>query len=202
MDTIFTIGRQFGSGGLEVGQKLAEKLSIPLYDKEILAEASKDSGFTEKILDAYDEKPVTSLLYSVAMGNLDTYVGAQKPLSMEAFLMQYHAIERLAEEKKSCIFVGRCADYILEKHANVVNVFITADEESRIRRICEREGINESQARNRMKKTDKNRASYYSYYTEKRWGDAKNYHLCLDSSVLGIDGCVEMIMKFKEIKSR
>lgn len=197
---VFTIGRQYGSGGREVGEKLAEQLGIRCYDKEILAKASQESGYCEEVFSNYDEQPVSALLFNVAIGNLNTFVGSQTPISMEAFLAQYHTIESLAEAD-SCVFIGRCSDYVLRERSDVINVFIMADDESRIERISARNGISKEQAESVMKRTDKNRASYYSYYTEQRWGDAKNYDLCLDSGKIGVDGCVEIILDFaKKLK--
>lgn len=195
---IITVGRQYGSGGREIGEKLAKLRNVPCYDKELLEEAAKKSGYCEEMFQNYDEKPVSSLLYSMAMGTINTFTNTQIPISVEAFLAQYHTIESIAEEQKSCVFIGRCADYALKEKENVLNVFIHADEESRIERISARNQVTEEKSRTMMHRNDKNRASYYGYYTEQRWGDAKNYHLCLDSAKIGIDGCVDMIQDYAE----
>ena len=202
-NTIITIGREFGSGGHEIGAHLAEKLEIPLYDKEMLDRASKDSGIAEEILKAHDEKPTSSFLYSLVM---DTYslgytnsAYMDMPINHKIFLAQFDTIKNLAD-KESCVIIGRCADYALADYPNVVSVFITANEDVKIRTLMERHKISESQAKDVMIKTDKKRASYYNYYSSKRWGDSKSYDLCMNSSKIGYDGVVKMIQDFVEIK--
>ena len=194
---IYTIGRSFGSGGREVGEKLAERLGVPFYDRQLLVEAAKDSDYTEKIFETFDEQPMRSMLYSMAMGNLTSF-GETMPISMQANLAQIQTIQKIADENESCVIVGRCSDYALKDYDNVLNVFICADEESRISRIAERGNISREMATREMKRVDKSRANYYNYYTDTKWGDAKNYHLCLDSSKAGIEGCVDMILAYAE----
>lgn len=193
---IITIGRQFGSGGREIGMKLAKDLDIGFYDKEMLDRASKDSGICKELFETHDEKPTSSFLYSLVM---DTYsmgypssTYTEMPLNHKVFLAQFEAIKKIAEEGP-CILVGRCADYALESYENVLNVFIRADLESRIRRIARDTDSTDAKAKDLIIKQDKKRASYYNYYTNKRWGDAESYDLCLNSSKLGIDGTVEAI---------
>ena len=120
------------------------------------------------------------------------------PINHKIFLAQFDTIKSLAD-KESCVIIGRCADYALADYPNVVSVFITADEDVKIRTLMERHKITESQAKDLMIKTDKKRSSYYNYYSSKRWGDSTSYHLTLDAGKLGIDGCVDMILKFREI---
>lgn len=193
---IITIGRQFGSGGREIGMKLAKDLDIGFYDKEMLERASKDSGICKELFETHDEKPTSSFLYSLVM---DTYsmgysssTYTDMPLNHKVFLAQFEAIKKIAEEGP-CVLVGRCADYALESYENVLNVFIRADLESRIRRIARDTDSTDAKAKDLIIKQDKKRASYYNYYTNKRWGDAGSYDLCLNSSKLGIDGTVEAI---------
>ena len=193
---IITIGRQFGSGGREIGIKLAKDLEIGFYDKEMLERASKDSGICKELFETHDEKPTSSFLYSLVM---DTYsmgypssTYTEMPLNHKVFLAQFEAIKKIAEEGP-CVLVGRCADYALESYENVLNVFIRADLESRIRRIARDTDSTDAKAKDLIIKQDKKRASYYNYYTNKRWGDAESYDLCLNSSKLGIDGTVEAI---------
>ena len=193
---IITIGRQFGSGGREIGMKLAKDLDIGFYDKEMLERASKDSGICKELFETHDEKPTSSFLYSLVM---DTYsmgysssTYTDMPLNHKVFLAQFEAIKKIAEEGP-CVLVGRCADYALESYENVLNVFIRADLESRIRRIARDTDSTDAKAKDLIIKQDKKRASYYNYYTSKRWGDAESYDLCLNSSKLGIDGTVEAI---------
>ena len=183
---IYTIGREFGSGGREVGEKLAAKLGIKLYDKELLQQAAKDSGFCEEIFENHDEKPTNSFLYSLVMDtySVSGYSAApflDMPLNHKVFLAQFETIKKIAE-KESCVIVGRCADL-----------------DVRIKNVSRNLNITENKARDIINKTDKQRASYYNYYTSKKWGDSKSYNLSLDAGKLGTDNCVEMILKFREL---
>ena len=203
--SIITIGRQYGSGGHEIGQKLAKELGIKCYDKELLDRAAKESGICQELFEHHDERPTNSFLYSLVM---DTYSmnGAasgytEMPLNYKVFLAQFDAIKKLAQEE-SCVMVGRCADYALSDYEGAFSVFIHADLDKRIRRIATKYELSDSAAKDRIRKTDKQRASYYNYYTSKKWAEAAGYDLCLDSGVFGIDGCVEMIKKMLELKNR
>lgn len=200
---IYTIGREFGSGGKQVGEKLAERLGIKLYDKELLQQAAKDSGFCEEIFENHDEKPTNSFLYSLVMDtySVSGYSAApflDMPLNHKVFLAQFETIKKIAEQE-SCVIVGRCADYALAENPDCINVFIYADMDFRIRNICKKLDVTDNKARDIINKTDKQRASYYNYYTSKKWGDAKSYNLSLDAGKLGIDNCVEMILKYREL---
>ena len=198
---IYTIGREFGSGGREVGEKLAAKLGIKLYDKELLQQAAKDSGFCEEIFENHDEKPTNSFLYSLVMDtySVSGYSAApflDMPLNHKVFLAQFETIKKIAE-KESCVIVGRCADYALSDNPDCINIFIHADLDVRIKNVSRNLNITENKARDIINKTDKQRASYY--YTSKKWGDSKSYNLSLDAGKLGTDNCVEMILKFREL---
>ena len=200
---IYTIGREFGSGGREVGEKLAQKLGIKLYDKELLQQAAKDSGFCEEIFENHDEKPTNSFLYSLVMDtySVSGYSAApflDMPLNHKVFLAQFETIKKIAE-KESCVIVGRCADYALSDNPDCINVFIHADMDILIKNVSKNLNITENKARDIINKTDKQRASYYNYYTSKKWGDSKSYNLSLDAGKLGTDNCVEMILKFREL---
>ena len=200
---IYTIGREFGSGGREVGEKLAAKLGIKLYDKELLQQAAKESGFCEEIFENHDEKPTNSFLYSLVMDtySVSGYSAApflDMPLNHKVFLAQFETIKKIAE-KESCVIVGRCADYALSDNPDCINVFIHADMDIRIKNVSKNLNITENKARDIINKTDKQRASYYNYYTSKKWGDSKSYNLSLDAGKLGTDNCVEMILKFREL---
>ena len=178
---IINIGRQLGSGGREIGEKLAARLGIDFYDKELIRLASEESGLCCEFFEKADEK-------------------ASNCLSNDAlFKVQSDVIRRLAEEK-SCLFVGRCADYILREHPRCVNVFISCSNEERIKRICRMYSITEREAEEMMNKADKKRAEYYNYYSYKKWGAAETYHLCIDSSVLGIEATVDFIEEFVKKK--
>ena len=201
---VITIGRQYGSGGREVGRRLASRLEIPYYDKEILSEASKDSGICEELFEDHDEKPTRSFLYSLVTGvqthgNPSTMY-MDMPLNHRIFLAQFDTIRRLAGNGP-CVVVGRCADYVLRDEKNVVNVFLKADMEHRIQRAIER-GAEPSRAQDIVKRRDKERASYYNYYATTTWGDVNNYDLCLDTGKVGYDGAVDMIIAYIELREK
>ncbi|MDD2979193.1 MAG: cytidylate kinase-like family protein [Hespellia sp.] len=205
INSIITIGREFGSGGREIGEKLAAQMGVTLYDKEMLAVAAKESGICEEIFETHDEKPTNSFLYSLVM---DTYsmgysgnTYSDMPINHKVFLAQFDAIKKIAD-KGPCILVGRCADYALEKYTNVINVFIHADLDERIHRIARLYNISDAKAKDMIVKTDKKRASYYNYYTNKRWSDAQSYDVCFSSSQLGIDGTTEAIASYVALKER
>lgn len=197
---IITIGRQTGSGGSVVGEKLAKRLNIPYYDRELLARAAKDSGMSEKLFERHDEQPTRSLLYSLATSSFS--VGfpqnySDMPLDHKIFLAQFDAIRKIAEEGP-CVIVGRCADYALEERGDLLTVFIRASRDDRIKRIMEKNKLTEEKAQSFIRKNDKNRANYYDYYSSKRWGSAESYDLCLNSSIFGVDGCVDLILDAME----
>lgn len=203
---IYTIGREFGSGGKDVGEALAKRLGIQLYDKELLQRAAKDSGFCEEVFENHDERPTSSFLYSLVMDtySVNSYASApflDMPLNHKVFLAQFESIKKIASQE-SCVIVGRCADYALSDYPDCINVFIHSDMENRIKMVSKRCNITENKAKDMIQKKDKQRSSYYNYYTSKSWGDSTSYHLTLDSGKLGIDGCVEMILKFREIMDR
>ncbi len=195
---ILTIGRQFGSGGREVGQKLAKTLDIAYYDKELMALAAKESGLSEEFFKKADERASSGLSYAFTMGY--SYMGMFPPyadvLSNDRlFLYQSDTIRNLAQ-KGSCIIVGRCADYILRDDPACLSFFIHDKKENRIQRIIESEGVTVEQAEDLMAKTDKSRAAYYNYYTNKEWGVASSYNFSIDVSVLGINETVEFIKSY------
>lgn len=201
MNTIITIGRQFGSGGKEIGIRVAKELGIPFYDKEILQETAKKSGLCEKILENFDERP-KSLLYSIAM---DSYMfalpgtGAGDSLEQQVYLATFNTIRQIAR-KGPCVIIGRCADYALADDPNHLSIFIHAPLEDRIRRVAERQNLPPEKARSVITKTDKRRASYYEYYSSQRWGAVDSYDFCLNSSYLGLSGTVELIRAIADHK--
>ncbi|MCI8341623.1 MAG: cytidylate kinase-like family protein [Firmicutes bacterium] len=192
--TIITIGRQYGSGGKEIGEKLAKKLGIPFYDKELLTVAAQKSGICEEMFESHDEKPANSFLYSLVVGN---YVGAKTPMNHKLFLTQFEAIKEIASES-SCVILGRCADYALEGVPGVVNVFIHANMETRVERAIKYYNVDEKKAEDIINKTDKKRANYYNFYSGKRWGSAESYDISINSGFIGIDNSVKMIIEFIE----
>ena len=202
---VITIGRQFGSGGRKVGRLLAEKLDIPYYDKELLAEAAKDSGICQEIFENHDEKPTRSLLFSLVTGvQMHGDPGSMymdMPLNHRIFLAQFDAIRRIASEGP-CVIVGRCADYVLRDKPNAVSVFVKADIRQRVERAVSLYGVDPARAEETVRKADKQRASYYNYYATATWGDVNNYDLCVDTGTLGIDGTVELIEQYLRLREQ
>ena len=203
MNTIITIGRQFGSGGREIGEKVAEYFDIKCYDKELLSRAAKESGFCEEMIQNHDERPTNSFLYNLVMDTYSFGYNASSfvdmPISHKVFLAQFDTIKKIADEGP-CVIVGRCADYALADYKNVLNLFIHADEEAKIKRLKERfDDVNsDDKAREMMSKKDKQRQSYYNYYSSKKWGRADSYDLCINSTILGIEGTVKFIIQYIE----
>lgn len=206
---VVAIGREFSSGGREIGKKLAEKLHIKCYDNELLAVAAKESGFCEEILQKNDEKPTNSFLYSLVMDtySMSGYNSApfvDMPLNHKVFLAQFEAIKKLASQE-SCVIVGRCADYALAGNPDCFSVFIHADMDFRVKRVKEdtthsKKFKDDNKAIDFINKTDKQRANYYNYYSSKKWGDARSYDLSINSSQLGIDKTVDVLISY--IKAR
>lgn len=187
---IITIGRQYGSGGSAIGKALSKALNIPCYDKELLAMVAQDSGFSEGVLENHDEKAVNNFYYF----QTGLYSAMQLPLHHQLFMAQLNTIKEIAK-KESCIFIGRCADYVLSDHPNCVNVFIHTDLNSRVQRAVKEYGIEEKGAKKTVKKIDKQREAYYNFYSTKKWGDVGNYHLAIDSSI-GIENVVKLIQDY------
>jgi len=195
---VITIGRQLGSGGRETGMKLAESLGISFYDKELIRIASQESGLNERFFEKADEKKRFSLFWGLLGMNSpqtqEMYSGFY--LSDETlFKIQSDVIRKLADNK-SCLFVGRCADYILKDHPRRLSIFLNADIDDRIKRVMEIYNIPEAKAKFLVESTDKQRSSYYNYFSGKSWGEAESYHLCVNTSVLGIADTINFIRQF------
>lgn len=198
---VITIGREFGSGGREIGKKLADLLGIAFYDKELLEIAAKESGISRDLFESNDEKPTGSLLYSMSvspypMGNFGT---DHAPLTQKLFLAQFDAIRKLAAANDG-VFVGRCADYALRDMPDCLNVFIHAPLQERISRIKLMYELSSGEAKDLIVKTDKKRAAYYNSYSDLRWGDMDTYHLTLDSNMIGMDNSALLIKNFLELR--
>ncbi len=195
-NTVITIARQYGSGGREVGIRLAEVLGIKSYDRELITMAAQKSGMSSEILNHADEKATNSLLYTLALGS--SYYGAASigtdvPINDKLFITQSQIIRDLAAEGP-CIIIGRCSDYVLRTNPARFSVFIYAPIEARIRRVIERGAAKtEKEARDLISRTDKRRINYYNYYTGRKWGSPDNYNMMLDSSFLGIEGSARAI---------
>ncbi len=193
-ELIINVGRQFGSGGRLVALALGRKLGIPVYDQELIAKAAEQSGFSKELFANSDEKrnllALSSFIVDVGrFGSADNYMSDN-----QLFVIQSNVIRSLAD-KGPAIFIGRCSDYIL-RDRKCLDVFVTATDEVRIKRIAERMNITPEQADSLMRKKDRTRETYYNYYTFGNWGVASNYDLCVDSSVLGIEGTADMIIDF------
>ena len=192
---IISIGRQHGSGGREIARLLARELGIKCYDKEIVDEAAKHSDFSRDLINAYDEKRMSAfMLHAGGYGLNENF-----RLNMQVVSAQFDAMREIAS-KGDCIFVGRCADYILRDRGDLVSVFILGDMDERLKCLERRQGLDESAARKKIKEVDKDRSSFYKYYSDQVWGDAQNYDLCINSSRLGVEGTVKVIMDY--IKAR
>lgn len=202
MSLVITIGRQYGSAGSDIGQKVSLALNLPYYDKELVEMASKRSNISEEALKNVDERATNSFLYSLVNGNYSGRgVGGsmyyEMPINDKLFIAQADVIKEIAH-KSDCVVVGRCADYVLEQEedVDVLSVFIYAPIDFRAKRVMERFGISQAKARDRVIKTDKQRRTYYDYYTNNDWGVMGNYDLCLNTGRLGIDEAVEIIVNY------
>ena len=191
---IVTIGREHGSNGHDIARALAAELGYACYDKEIVDTAAENSSFSKEFLHSYDEKRVSPYIVPVPH-----YLGLNESfrLNMQVAAAQFDAIRSLAE-RGDCIFVGRCADYVLRKEPKLLRVFIMADEDFRIRTMMAKQNLSEADARKLIRQVDKDRASYYRYYTDQSWGDRDNFDLILNSAKIGVDGCVKLIKDYVE----
>ena len=203
--TIITISRQHGSGGREIGRKLAQTLDIPFYDKEVITLPAKKSGYAPELFEKADQKATSSLLYALSMfGTTATsynptgYDGL--PLADKLFIVQSDTIRSIAAEG-SCVIVGRCADYVLQDDPSCINIFLTSSWQNRLRRATREYELVPAQAEDILRKTDKKRAAYYNFYTGLKWGDVNNYHLCLNTDDIGIENAVKYIAEYVKIRN-
>ena len=193
MNKCITIGREFGSGGREIGLRLAKALNIPFYDKELVSMAAETGGFSAEFIENYDEK-MGSPLASLPGFSLFSYY--QQPITDQIFLAQCKVIQKLST-MGPCVIVGRCADDLLKDKA--INIFVYADMPSKIKRKLAMDiGVSEQEMEKHILSVDKIRKKYYQHYTGKQWGDMKNHHLCLDTSHVGVEGSVETILRYLE----
>ena len=200
---IVTIGREYGSQGHVIGEKIVQKYNISFYDKELLERAAKESGISKEIFQVVEDQRTGSFLYSIAMGaysyaNRVTAAGTVS-LSDRLYMVQNDIIKKIAKEG-SCVMVGRCSNYILKDEYDCADIFIYADMEDKIKYVMHSSGLDEKKAKDVINKIDKKRASYYNYYTNRKWGVRDSYDLMLNSSSLGVDGCVDIISKFIDLK--
>ena len=202
-NVVITIGRQYGSGGKTVGEMLADRLGVHFYNKELMKLASEDSGISEALFVNADEKVKNTRLFKIAQ---NVYSGELIPPESDDFtstdnLFNYQAkiIRKLAEEE-SCVIVGRCADFVLKDYDNVLSVFVHAPHDFCMEQAAKKHSMSARELDKFIQKTDKHRAEYYKYHTGREWTDARNYDLCLDSSKLGFERCVEEIIAYMKVR--
>lgn len=196
MKKIITIGRQCGSGGHTIGKMVAERLGIPFYDKEIIQKVAKESGLLEETIEREGEYSTTSFLFNLVTHGVSGYNVADSEsmlLRDQINAYQTNYIKELAEQGP-CVIIGRSADYILEDRDDCVHVFIYGDLEDRMKRVEQEHGISSKDSKAHVMNRDKKRSKYYKYVTDKVWGLAENYTVCLNSSELGIERCVDIIV--------
>jgi len=197
--TIITIGRQYGSGGREIGKRVAASLGCAFYDNELLALAAERASLHPDIAAAAEERPTSGLLYGAHIGVRGASAGvSHTPLGDRLFHAQSEIIRQIADAE-DCVIIGRCADYILRGHEGLLSAFVYADTDTRIARCLRYYGIDEETARQRIKKIDRQRAGYYTCYSDKPWGDPSGYDLMLDCGRFGADGCAELIIEASRI---
>ena len=197
MNRVITLSRQFGSGGAEIGKKLAEELEIPFYDKHVIEQAAEKSGIAKEHFEKADERRTNSFLFSLVSAH---YGGTATPVRLDdiitddkLFIYTAETVKEMA--KRPCLIVGRCADDIL-RDEDILRVFVYADLPERVKRICELYDLSEKAATTLIKKTDKRRANYYNFYTSRNWGEAANYDICINSARLGAEGPVQALAEF------
>ena len=192
---IITIGRQFGSGGRELGKAVADKLGIKYYDKELISLAAKESGYNPEIFENVDERATNSLLYSLSMGiyNLGNGYAPMRymPVNDQLYLLQHKIIRELAAEP--CVIVGRCADYILRNNKNLLRIFVYANLKDRVENAIKIHNVPENKAESTVKKTDKTRANYYNFYSNQKWGAVENYDLCINTSTISRENATKIV---------
>lgn len=197
---VITIGRQFGSGGRDIGRRVAAKLGFEYYDSELLTKVAQTHGYDEDIVAEYDEKPSSSLIYSLYAGTMAATPVV--PISQKLASAQFEEIRALADRGTNCVIIGRCADYVLKDRDDCVHIFVYAPLEARKKRIVETENIPKEIVEKYILKRDKNRQKYYEFNTGRDWGDMANQDLCINSAALGFDGTVDFICDFakKQLK--
>ena len=202
MKKIITIGRQYGSGGREIGELVAKKLGVPFYDKKLILLAAEKSGLSAETIEKADETATNSFLYAISTGNY--FLGGMFPgrvPELPATDMLYKAQSEIitaAAEEGPCVIVGRCADAILDDRDDVLRVFVRAEEEDRVTRIMERVGVDRKEAAELVSKTDKKRSSYYNFYAQKRWGEVESYDLMINHSKISTEEAVALIASIAE----
>ncbi len=188
---IIAIGREFGSGGHEISERIAKHYNIPLYDKEIFEHIDDDETIHADVAKYFDEKPVNPIFYPISFN------GENLPLEQTVANHIFDFIRKKGmQEKESFVIVGRCAEYVLRENPNMISIFILGDCETKKKRVMETYNLNEKEALNRMKKEDKMRKTYHNFYADGKWGDSRSYDICLNSCTLGIDKTVDVLISY------
>ena len=190
---MITISRQYGTGGHDIGEKLAEKLGLPFYDKDIIAIASKESRFGERAFEAAEETATTALGYALSNRSNRSLYGM--PLNDQLFMVQAGVIRNVAD-RGPAVFVGRCADYVLDGYKEAINIFLQANPDARIKTVMERDRLTAREAEAKIKRLDKSRATYYNYYTDRKWSDLGNYDIVLNVSHLTTEEAADLLCTF------
>lgn len=186
---IISVGREFGSGGHEIAERLAKHYNIPLYDKEIFDHVEEKGAISKDVARYFDEKPVNPIFYPVMMD------GSNLPLEQTIANHIFDFI-RTKGETESFVIVGRCADYVLRENPNTISIFILGDREAKCKRVMEKYGLDEKAAYSKMKKADKMRKTYHNFYSDGKWGDSRSYDICVNSTKLGIDLTVDSLIAY------
>ncbi|NLK38887.1 MAG: cytidylate kinase-like family protein [Clostridiales bacterium] len=199
---VITIARQYGSAGRAIGQHIAKKLGIDLYDKELITMSANIKEMSPDVLMSADEKAPNSLLYTLALGSSiyasNSTLSNLLPINDQLFITQSDIIKNLAKTAP-CVIVGRCADYVLREHPGRISVFLYANTEFRKQQVIQQNNVSSTEALDMMNKVDRRRISYYNFYTGRKWGLRENYNLSIDSSVLGIEGTADVIVEYAKI---
>ena len=201
---IITIGREYGSGGREIGQAVAKALGIAFYDKQIISLAAKKSGLSDEFIANNEQRVRGGLMHNLAAASAYSggfFSSQYLPLSESIFISQAQVIRDIAG-KESAVIVGRCADYILDGRENTINVFIHAPQDKRVERIMKLHNVDEAAAIKEIQVSDKERGNHYFRYTDRKWGKAQNYDICINSALMGIDKTVEMLVEMAKIEER
>lgn len=193
---VITIGREHGSGGRYIGEELAKALGIRCYDSELIVETAAQSGFAESFVQTHEEQRPGSFLYSLVTGGT---VAQEQPFSVQIFQAQSEVIRTIAA-RESCIFIGRCADYVLREQPNLVRMFVHAPLEDRIARVCARDKLDARAAEKKIRQTDKERAGYYNFFASRKWGEVQSYDLTVNTAELGIPGVVALVQQYLELR--
>lgn len=191
---VVTVSREFGSGGRIIGKMVADKLGIPYYDREIIELSAQSAGFSEEFVENNEQKVKNKFFHNFIYAGdyMNGYSGTvHVSMADKLFISSCETIEKIAEN--SCVIVGRCADFVLKDRKDVFNIFIYADLEHKVKRAVEKYGVKPDKAKQEVKRTDKHRANHYEYYTERKWGERNNYHLCVNSGLIGVENCAELI---------